>query len=142
VAKYTETDLQSTVAKNIAALREEAGWTQAQLAEAVTELGFDWKRVTVAEVEGADRRVSLEELLGLSALYAVPMFSMLVPSPTHSVDIVFQSAHPDDVRELMLGPGGRLGTGGPNWRVAARAAGRVESRPARPLWRSRRTVDK
>src|SRR5262249_31938080 len=141
VAKYTDTDMQSEIATNLSALREEAGWTQAQLAQAMTDLGFDWKRITVAEVEGADRRGSLEELLGLAALYPLPMFSLMLPSPMHEVFIDFIEAHPDDVRELMLGPGGDLGVGGPYWRVAARMARDVKARPATSLWSNRRSAE-
>jgi transcriptional regulator with XRE-family HTH domain len=67
------------IAENVRRLREQAGWTQSALAEAMTKAGFRWSRVTVAEVEGAVRRIALEELLVLAALFAEPMANLFVP---------------------------------------------------------------
>jgi transcriptional regulator with XRE-family HTH domain len=129
------TDIGSVVADNLRSLRNESGWTQAQVAEAMTSRGFDWKRVTVAEIEGAVRRVSLEELVVIASLHAVPMFSLLLPTEQAVVEISEPiDVHSDELSELMLGRGGRLGTGGSAWRVAARIAGtpkgKADVRPA------------
>jgi transcriptional regulator with XRE-family HTH domain len=67
------------IAENARRLREQAGWTQAALAEAMSKAGFRWTRVTVAEVEGAVRRIALEELLVLAALFAEPMVTLFLP---------------------------------------------------------------
>src|SRR4051812_42249875 len=39
------------IGQRIRGLRQDAGYTQAQLAEAMTRVGFRWQRMTVTEVE-------------------------------------------------------------------------------------------
>jgi transcriptional regulator with XRE-family HTH domain len=141
------TDFGLVVADNLSSLRNESGWTQAQLAEAMTSRGFDWKRVTVAEVEGEARRVSVEELVVLASLYAVPVVSLLLPVGEATVDITDTFfVHSDELWELMLGRDGKLGTGGSAWRVAARIAGtpkdEADVRPAVALWSRRREEER
>jgi transcriptional regulator with XRE-family HTH domain len=137
------TDLLTVVADNLRELREEAGWTQAQLAEAMQRAGFDWKRITVTEIEGTTRKVSFEELLVLAALYAVPMLSFFVHHTDDLIEINDVLGYADSVvvRELMLGRGGHLGDGGTLWgaaiAVAGRPKGRKDIRPAVDLWRNR-----
>jgi len=135
------------IGENVKALREEAGWTQAQLAEAMTRLGFDWKRITMAEAEAASRRVTYEELVGLAVLFGVPVVELLIPSeaPNDTTLLAWNTGDltASTVLELLIGSGGALGRGGLAWRAAARAAGRPRGmkdwRPAADLWRTRRS---
>jgi transcriptional regulator with XRE-family HTH domain len=135
--------LSAGVADNIRNLRDKSGWTQAQLADAMTEIGFKWKRITVAEVEGDDRRISFEELCGLSALFGVPMVHLLLPSDHVVVDLnetLIRVPGPM-LRELMLGRRGHSGRGGATWRAAAavlRGSSLQGRRPATDLWRAQR----
>jgi transcriptional regulator with XRE-family HTH domain len=130
-------DLVGVVAANVRALRLEAGWTQGQVAEVMTRAGFDWKRITVAEVEAGGRRVQLDEMLTLAALFGVPMVSLLMPDEDQAVVIKdgrFLAA--DVVHELVLGDGGHVGDGGPDWQVAEHATGTLgRARPAGDYWR-------
>jgi len=135
-------DYGSIVAANVRSLRDDVGWTQAQVAEAMTRVGFDWKRITVAEVEGGGRRLALEELLALAALYAIPMALLLFPRvqgdylrwPGRALD-------PGDVHDLVLGTGGQTGDAGADWLPALHAtgarSGAKDWRPAREFWRRR-----
>ncbi len=129
-----------TIGSNLRALRVEAEWTQVQLAESMTTLGFDWKRITVAEVEAATRGVSFEEVLGLAVLFAVPMVELLVPDGTR-LEFPPIDLSAETVRELIIGSDGKMGEGGITWRAAARAAGKQrrksEWRPAADLWTRR-----
>jgi transcriptional regulator with XRE-family HTH domain len=142
----TVTDLSTVVADNLRELREVAEWTQAELAEAMARAGFDWKRITVTEIEGAARKVSFEELLVLAALYAVPMLWFLVPRTNHPIEIndVLGDANADVVRELMLGRGGHLADGGARWgapvAIIGRPKGKTNIRPAVDLWRNRQNT--
>ena len=133
------------IGENVKALREEAGWTQAGVAEAMVSLGFDWKRITYAEVEASTRRVTFEELLGLAVLFAVPVLKLLIPTEAPG-DSTVLAWHTGDipasmVRELFIGDGRDLGRGGLAWRAAARAVGVPRGtknwRPAADLWRNR-----
>lgn len=83
VAGAEEVGYQAIVAWQLKRLRLASSTTQAELADAMNRLGFSWGRVTVAEVEAGSRRASLEELVGLSALYATPLIEFLLPMPRH-----------------------------------------------------------
>lgn len=70
------------VGRRVRALRTDRGWTQQQLADEMERLGFPWKRITVAEVEGVRRRsVSVDELLGLALLFREPVPGFLLLAP-------------------------------------------------------------
>lgn len=75
------------VGRNVSYLRQEAGLTQEELAAAMTDLGFGWRRQTVTEVEAGHRPVSIEELAAVSALFDMPPEAVvvaagLVPGPS------------------------------------------------------------
>jgi hypothetical protein len=131
------------IGANIKALRDEADWTQERLAEAMAHQGFPWKRITCAEVEASSRRVSLEEVLTLAALFAEPAITFLLPDDTIALDLPERDVLPDAVIELLLGLGGQVGRGGVAWRAPARALRRDKEksveRPAVSLWRQRLT---
>ena len=123
------------IAERIREHRLASGMTQAELAAAMTRAGFDWKRVMVAEVEaGASvnldrrsdaRRVSLEELLALAAIFRAPMVGFLLPVPGREY-LAWQqgrSLDASDVSELALGRGGRIGPDNPTAAVVERILG-------------------
>lgn len=78
------------IAERVRALREAAGWTQAQLADAVAEHGLPWKRATVVNLEkraatgrdsgGGRDSISVQELLVLALVFNLP-FPMLIADP-------------------------------------------------------------
>ena len=65
--------LAAMICANVRAARLARGWEQSDVAEKMSGLGFDWKRVTVANVEGKgrSRRVTIEEWLGLAEIFDV-----------------------------------------------------------------------
>lgn len=131
-------------AANLKNLRQEAGIMQADLAAAMSGVGFPWDRQRVADSEFGprSRRLTLEEVAALAGVFAVPMVTLLLPPDGTDLQLTKSRRVPADVlRELMLGRGGRIGTGGPRWGAAAFVAGlskRGVVRPAVALW-SRRT---
>jgi transcriptional regulator with XRE-family HTH domain len=85
-------DFQMVIATHIRRRRLEAELTQAELAQKMRDRGFDWKRITVAEIEaGADkpggRKVSYEELYALAELFEAPMALLLLPPDGDAVAI-------------------------------------------------------
>lgn len=119
--------------------RAGAGWTQARLAEAMAQLGFQWSRQQVAEVEAGTRRVTDRELLGLAALYGVPVLAFLSPADGEWVEFPgVGSLDPGVVRELLSGEGG------PDWEAAREVclapAGDDDWRPASGLWKARQAL--
>jgi transcriptional regulator with XRE-family HTH domain len=56
------------VGANIKALRAQLGLTQAELAEAMQELGHSWIQTTVAKTEGADRPLRVNEVADLAQI--------------------------------------------------------------------------
>lgn len=71
--------LMEVLANSIRYHRERIGWTQDELAEQMTLLGFSWNRVTVAEVEGRGRgrKVAVEEVLALAMIFGVGVGHLL-----------------------------------------------------------------
>jgi transcriptional regulator with XRE-family HTH domain len=133
------------VGSNVKRVREEAELTQAKVAEAMSRVGFDWKRITVTQIEAATRRLTLEELCCLAALFAVPMLELLLPADADNAEIPEGRSQIDaqTLRELLIGRGGRVGSGGPNWRPALELVGittnQDDVRPAVALWERRKT---
>lgn len=150
--------LSTEVGQNIKRLRDQAGWTQQRLAEAMSDLGWKWRRVTVAEVESSEevegsdgrvrlvprRRISFEELLHVVALFGVPMVELLLPQVNVDVAPEGSESFPlesEKARELILGRDGVVGRGGARWHAAlclARAAG---ERPAPAYWTGKQQED-
>jgi transcriptional regulator with XRE-family HTH domain len=126
--------------ENLKALRIESGWSQDRLATAMAALGFKWKRVTCAEVEGTSRRLGLDELMGLAALFGVPAVQLMLPSEGTTLDWTNRDLSSEEVKDLFVGHKGRLGEGGANWSAALTAVGSLsgeDERPAADLWRVR-----
>ncbi len=72
-----ETDpMRSAIAVRLRAAREQAGLSQGQVAKL-----FDFKRPTISEIEAGRRRVSAEELVRFSDLYAVSVSWLTMEIP-------------------------------------------------------------
>lgn len=129
------------VGANVKAMRNDSDTTQAAVADAMAALGFDWKRITCAEVELATRRVAIEEVLALAVLFGVPAIELFLPADDAVITWPQGDLPRRDLVELFVGHGGELGEGGINWRTAARAAGRprtrTQQRPAVAFWTNR-----
>ena len=122
--------------QRIKELRAEAGWTQASLADAMKPY-FKWTRITVAEIETETRRLTLEELLLLAALFGEPMVSFLIPTDNTWLEPPSRDIYPDHLREMVLGAAGSVGSGGSSWKAASQVATDPAPRPAADLWRRR-----
>ena len=121
-------DYAQILADNIDRARDASGFTQAAVAECMARVGFPWKRITVAEVERGVRRVSLDELVGLAAIFGKPIVEFLLPQG--DVDYRLPSGRTLPawmLLELVLGSewseAFRRVKGGPEWAAAAFAAG-------------------
>jgi hypothetical protein len=88
--------------------------------------------MTVTEVENTKRRVSLEELLGLAALYSMPLAWFLEPGENDHLRFQGRVLVPDVWRELVLGPDAQIGAAGLDWDAAKQVACTVthDDRPA------------
>jgi len=70
------------VARNVAAERERRSLSQADLADRMSGLGFRWVRQTVTEAERpGGRKITVEELIGLSVALGVPVDVLILPPP-------------------------------------------------------------
>jgi transcriptional regulator with XRE-family HTH domain len=65
------------VGRNVQRIRKEADLVQRQLAKRMSDAGFDWKRITVAEVESGKRKLSLPEMLGMADLFGLSLNEFL-----------------------------------------------------------------
>ncbi len=146
------------IAENVRRLREQAGWTQERLAQAMRKAGFSWTRVTVTEAEGGARRIVLEELLVLAGLFAEPMAALLLPHGRDAIELpalpgageepgYLTRTRPIDLQTLLpaiFGHGGGVGELSPTSAEPARVAGvnapgsKTDQRPAKDLHEHRR----
>ena len=103
-------------------LRVVTGRTQAALASEMENIGFDWKRLTVSDIESQRRAVSLNEIAGLAKILGVPMTDLLTSHDRlvfvgseiawlgmEDEDAVAVALSPAEARELLLGDGSRSG---------------------------------
>lgn len=74
------TKLESVIAVNVIDLREKAGKSQADLAAAMTSLGFAWSTNRVSQVETLRRPVSLIEAVGLAQVFGVRLSRLVAGS--------------------------------------------------------------
>ncbi len=96
--------------------------------------------MTTAEVESNDRRLTMKELFTVAALFCVPAVELMVRDEKQSLELQDAALHIEGVRELLLGRGGNIGTGGPGWLVARSALGNAKHKvdgPAADLLRTR-----
>jgi transcriptional regulator with XRE-family HTH domain len=127
-------DMWTFVGENVKALRDKAGWTQAEVTKAMTRLGFKWSRITTAEVERGGRRLTLEELVALAALFGQPVVMLLAPHDPHAVKFPLGRAlDAGDVAALLVGPGAVIRPGSGSWEAARRVAGIVGDDDWRPV---------
>lgn len=124
------------IAERLAETRAEAGWTQAQLADAIAPYA-NWTRFTVAEIETGRRNVSLEELVVLASLYGEPILNFMIPTGRTILELDHTNVAPGVLAELFVGRGGAIGNGGRSWAAAVRVASEPGPRPAVDLWANR-----
>jgi transcriptional regulator with XRE-family HTH domain len=65
--------------RNVARLREERDWSQAELARRLTALGFEMHQTTVAKLEAGKRPVRLAEMYALAQVFKLPPSVMFSP---------------------------------------------------------------
>ena len=58
-------------------LRTARGWSQQQVADAMGELGFNWRQTTAAKTEAAERPVPVGEVVALAGLFGVGVHDLL-----------------------------------------------------------------
>lgn len=69
--------IKANVAANVAALREERGWSKPELARRLAERGWEARRQTVHKIETLDRHVAAEELWELAQCFGVDVSRLL-----------------------------------------------------------------
>jgi transcriptional regulator with XRE-family HTH domain len=77
----TPTTSGEILAGNIAAARGRRRLQQSDLADRMRALGWKWVRQTVGEIENGRRRVSCDELIGLSYALETEVGNLLLPAP-------------------------------------------------------------
>lgn len=71
------TRLEHVIARTVAEMRTDRGWTQAQLAFEMRARGFMWATNRVAQLETLRRPVSLLEVIALAMVFNVPVKRLL-----------------------------------------------------------------
>ena len=121
--------LEATLSANIREARKAREWAQDLLAAKMSDLGFDnWSRMTVTTIERGDRRVTIEEWLGLAEVFRWAAFQFLLPQHGESSEVAItpKFSMEDDasffaaiVDEELLAKVSHLATGAA-WKMAMR----------------------
>jgi len=94
--------LEHVVARNVIALRQQIGATQAELAAKMRASGFTWQTNRVAQIETLRRPVSLLEVVGLARVFGVPVTQLL--DGDDQIDLPSGGAMPlGGVRDALAG---------------------------------------
>jgi len=96
--------LGDVLADRVRYFRDIRRWTQDELAEQMSLLGFNWNRVTVAEVEGKGRgrRVTIEELVALAMTFGTGVTHLLAPDSGETRIAEKLSLTPAEMRAAMF----------------------------------------
>jgi transcriptional regulator with XRE-family HTH domain len=90
--------------RQLAWLREERGWSQAEVARRMEASGYHWHQTTVGRVESGKHPLRLNELVHLAAMFGVTPLRLIVANVTPdrlSDDIkAVEDARSDIVRQL------------------------------------------
>ncbi|MDQ3619295.1 MAG: helix-turn-helix transcriptional regulator [Actinomycetota bacterium] len=104
-----KTNLNHLVSRSIRHARDEAGWTQEQLAVRMSRAGCDWTRAVCAYAESGDRNITVDEVLALSVVFGTTPAYWLAP---HAEDLTPELIIYSGETEVPVA-----------WLVAAAAAG-------------------
>jgi transcriptional regulator with XRE-family HTH domain len=86
VSQGNEDPTAARFAANVRARRELRGWSQRQLAEAMSGLGYrSFRQQTVAEIEAGFRSVKLDEALAMSRALGITVDNLIRPAGLTSV---------------------------------------------------------
>jgi transcriptional regulator with XRE-family HTH domain len=82
-------DHERVLCQKVAQLREERGWSQAELARRLSAIGFEMHQTTVAKLEAGKRPLRVAEAFALAQVFALPplaMFSEPVKDDDYGMD--------------------------------------------------------
>lgn len=83
--RATMVALERAMCEKFRQLREERGWSQAELSERLAEFGVDMHQTTIAKMETGKRPLRVSEMFGLSHTFGMPpgaVFSMPIREET------------------------------------------------------------
>lgn len=127
--------------ERLRSLRIDAGWSQGRLAAAMARMGYGWSQHTCSDAERGTHPLSAGELVALAALFGVPVVEFFRPDDHTDPVALAESGIGDEYEELLVGAGGVIGSGGPDWQPAKWAAGVDQDdddyRPAKDYWTAR-----
>lgn len=64
---------EAVAGRRIRRLRQELGWSQADLAQRMCKRGFSWRQTTVTKTEAADRPLGFNEAVALADVFGTPI---------------------------------------------------------------------
>lgn len=77
-SEWVRDELQAEFGRQVRAVRERRGWTQADLAQQLSDLGFQVTPSQTAKIERGERPTSVPELIALARALRVPSTSTLL----------------------------------------------------------------
>jgi transcriptional regulator with XRE-family HTH domain len=75
--RETALNVEGILGAKIRQLRERAGWSQADLAERLKAVGFEFHQTTVAKMEAGKRPIRVAEVFALGVVFRMPMTALM-----------------------------------------------------------------
>jgi transcriptional regulator with XRE-family HTH domain len=89
--------------------RRDLGWSQTELAEAMTREGFEMGKTAILRIEGGVRELKLDEAIAFAEVLNVPLAHLLEPAPDGMVLLTSNRATDGDGVQRWLSTGSCLG---------------------------------
>ena len=92
------------VGANVRQAREDLGWSQQELVDRLAEIGVNWSRPTVAQLELGKRGTTVDDLVAVALALGVAPHVLLYPPPSVDVDVAGEALPGPDLAHWLFQP--------------------------------------
>lgn len=92
------------VGANVRQAREDLGWSQQELVDRLAEIGVNWSRPTVAQLELGKRGTTVDDLMAVALALEVAPHVLLYPPAGADVDVAGEALPGPDLANWLFQP--------------------------------------
>ena len=81
------------LAKNLREIRRARGWTQEYVVDQINQLGYQWSRATLSQVEQFGRQIMIDEWFALSLIFGFAPMELIEKEFVSSITTVAFERH-------------------------------------------------